>query len=182
MRFSLLPLLAVCAAGLVFSLLLPGQAPAPVAPAKVAVIDFQRAVLDTADLKKKVADLQLKYRPRQDALQKKQQDLSDIQTMLTSNQGKLSSAGEADLQAKGERTQRQVQRLSDDLQADIDADRTEALRQGSTRMREVVQKLADAKGLDVVIDTSTAVFTKPAFDITDEAVGAYNKAYPVTGK
>jgi Skp family chaperone for outer membrane proteins len=170
MRFSLLPLLAVCAAGLVFSLLLPGQAPAPVAPAKVAVIE------------KKVADLQLKYRPRQDALQKKQQDLSDIQTMLTSNQGKLSSAGEADLQAKGERTQRQVQRLSDDLQADIDADRTEALRQGSTRMREVVQKLADAKGLDVVIDTSTAVFTKPAFDITDEAVGAYNKAYPVTGK
>jgi len=56
--------------------------------------------------------------------------------------------------------------------------RDEALRRGSTRMREVVQKLSDAKGLDLVIDTTSAVFTKPALEITDEAIAAYDKAYP----
>jgi len=179
MRFSLLPVVALCAALLVFSSKVPGQAPVSTGPAKIAVIDFQRAVLDTADLKKVVNDLQIKYRPRQDALQRVQQDLTDIQTQLQSSQGKLSSAGEAALQAQGERKQRQAQRLSDDLQANIDEDRNEALRRGSTRMKEVVQKLSDAQGLDLVIDTSATVFAKPALDITDQAVAAYNKAYPV---
>jgi outer membrane protein len=178
MRFSLLPVLALCAAVLVFSPAIPGQAPTAAGPAKIAVIDFQRAVLDTADLKKAVGDLQIKYRPRQDALQRVQQELSDIQTQLQASQGKLSSAGEAALQAQGERKQRQAQRLTDDLQANIDEDRNEALRRGSTRMKEVVQKLSDAKGLDLVIDASTAVFTKPALDLTTEAVAAYDKAYP----
>jgi outer membrane protein len=178
MRFSFLLLPAVCAAVLVLSPVVSGQAPVTASPAKVAVVDFQRAVLDTADLKKVINDLQVKYRPRQDALQRKQQDLSDIQTQLQASQGKLSQAGEADLQARGERTQRQVQRLSDDLQADIDADRNEALRRGSTRMKEVVQKLSDSKGLDLVVDTSATVFTKAALDLTEEAVAAYDKAYP----
>ncbi len=178
MRFSLSPVLVVCAAVLVFSLVVSGQTPAAASPVKIASMDFQRAVLDTADLKKVINDLQLKYRPRQEALQRKQQDLADIQTMLQSGQGKLSSSGEAELQAKGERTQRQVQRLTDDLQADIDADRTEALRRGSTRMKEVVQKLSDAKGIDLVVDASAAVFSKATLDITDEAVAAYDKAYP----
>jgi hypothetical protein len=30
-----------------------------------------------------------------------------------------------------------------------------------------------------VIDTANAVFYKPAFDLTAEAVTAYNKTYPV---
>src|SRR6476661_3924026 len=96
MRFSLLPVVAVCAAA-VFSPAVSGQA----APAKVGVINFQRAVLDTADLKKVLNDLQVKYKPRQDALQRTQQELSDIQTQLQASQGRLSSAGEADLQSKG---------------------------------------------------------------------------------
>jgi outer membrane protein len=171
-------MVAVCAAVLVFSLVVSGQTPAAPSAAKVAVIDFQRAVLDTADIKKVIADLQLKYRPRQDQLQRTQQELADIQTSLSTGQGKLSSRGEADLQAQGERKQRQAQRLSDDLQADIDADRTEALRRGSARMKEVVQKLSDSKGLDLVVDTSAAVFSKPTLDITTEAVAAYDKAFP----
>jgi outer membrane protein len=180
MRFLLSPVLAVCAAVLVFSMVVSGQTPAAGAAVKIASMDFQRAVLDTADLKKVISDLQLKYGPRQAALQKKQQELADIQAQLQSSQGKLSSAGEADLQARGERTQRQAQRLTDDLQADIDADRTEALRRGSTRMKEVVQKLSDAKGIDLVVDASAAVFSKATLDITDEAVAAYDKAYPAS--
>jgi Skp family chaperone for outer membrane proteins len=43
----------------------------------------------------------------------------------------------------------------------------------------VVKKLAEAKGLDIVVDTTNTVFYKPAFDLTAEAVTAYNLAYPV---
>jgi hypothetical protein len=33
--------------------------------------------------------------------------------------------------------------------------------------------------LDIVIDTSNAVYFKPPFDLTADAVTAYNKTYPV---
>jgi outer membrane protein len=45
-------------------------------------------------------------------------------------------------------------------------------------MTEVVKKLADDKGLDLVVDSANAVFFKPVLEITDEAISAYDKTYP----
>src|SRR5512143_2900954 len=109
MRFFQLPVVALCAAGLIFvSAAPPARAQAASAPAKVAVVNFQNAVLSTAEIQKALKELAAKYKPRQDALQKGQQELSDIQTQLQASQGKLSSAGEADLQARGQRKQTQL--------------------------------------------------------------------------
>ena len=46
-------------------------------------------------------------------------------------------------------------------------------------MGEVVKKLADDKGLDLVVDSTNAVFFKPALEITEEAMAAYDKTFPV---
>jgi Skp family chaperone for outer membrane proteins len=43
----------------------------------------------------------------------------------------------------------------------------------------VVKKLADEKGLDLVVDSANTLFFKPALELTNDAVTAYNKAYPV---
>ena len=103
--------------------------------------------------------------------------LQDIQTQLQS--GKLNQVGEQELNATGQRKQRDLQRLQQDLQEDVDRERNDILQRAGTRMQEVVKKLADEKGLDLVIDSANTIFFKPTFDITPEAVAAYNKAYPV---
>ena len=46
-------------------------------------------------------------------------------------------------------------------------------------MNEVVKKLATDKGLDAVFDASTMIFFKTPLEFTDEAIVAYDKAYPV---
>jgi outer membrane protein len=46
-------------------------------------------------------------------------------------------------------------------------------------MQDVVKKLAEEKGLDVVVDSANTVFYKPALDLTAEATTAYDKTYPV---
>jgi outer membrane protein len=46
-------------------------------------------------------------------------------------------------------------------------------------MQAIVKKLADEKGLDLVVDTQVALYIKPALDLTGEATAAYDKAYPV---
>jgi outer membrane protein len=169
---------AVCAAGLIFVPPARAQAPAGSTQTKVAVINFQNAVLSTGEIQKVLKDIQAKYKPRQDALQKGQQELSDIQTQLQASQGKLSQAGEADLTARGQRKQTQLQRLNDDLTADFEADRDEAIRKASTRMQELLKKVAEEKGLDLIVDSAAAPFVKSGIEITDQVVAAYDKAYP----
>jgi outer membrane protein len=169
--------LAVCA-GVISVSPAMAQAPAGSTQTKVAVINFQNAVLSTAEIQKVLKDIQIKYKPRQDALQKGQQELSDIQTQLQASQGKLSQAGEADLQARGQRKQTQLQRLNDDLTADFEADRDDAVRKASTRMQELLKKVAEEKGLDLIVDSAAAPFVKAGIEITDQVVAAYDKAYP----
>ena len=144
---------------------------------KVAVINSQKAVLDTDEIKKAQVDLETKFKPRQDKIVALQKDLQNIQAQL--NSGKLNALGEQELNAEGTKKQRDLQRVQQDLQDDVNAERTEILQRSGTRMQEVVRKLAEEKGLDIVVDTTNTVYYKPAFDLTAEATAAYNKAYPV---
>ena len=144
---------------------------------KLAIINSQKAVLDTAEIKKAQNDLETKFKPRQDQMAKLQKDLQDIQAQLQS--GKLNQNAEQDLTIQGQRKQRELQRLQDDLQADVDRDRNDILQRTGQRMQEIVKKLAEEKALDVVVDSANTVFFKPALDLTAEATAAYDKAHPV---
>jgi outer membrane protein len=172
LRLSTLSTLAVCAAGLVSPFVASAQL-------KVGVINTQRAITETAEIKKAQNEMTAKYKPRQDALDQVQRELGDIQAQLQSSQGKLSPAGEADLEARGQRKQREAQRLSEDLQGDVDRERQEILQRAGAHMTDVVKKIAEEKGLDLVVDVTTTLFFKPTLEITDDCIAAYDKAYPV---
>ena len=133
-------------------------------------------MLDSDELKKAGAELEKKYKPRQDELLKLQNDLQSIQQQISS--GKLNQQAVADLQTQGQRKQREAQRLSDDLQQDFERDRQDILGKAAQKMQEIVKKLAEEKGLDIIVDVSQALYFKPALDLTAEALAAYNKAYP----
>ena len=94
------------------------------------------------------------------------------------NSGKLNQQAQADLQLQGQRKQRDAQRISDDLQAEFDRDRQDILGKAAQKMQDVVKKLAEEKGFDIVVDVSQTLYFKPALDLTADALAAYNKAYP----
>ncbi len=123
--------------------------------------------------------LEAKYRPRQQAIEKLQKDIQALQQNLQSNAGKLTPQAEADITAQGQRKQRELTRLTEDLQADVERERNDILGRSSQRMQEVVKKLAEEKGIDIVTDISNTVYFKPALEITTESIAAYDKAYPV---
>ena len=143
---------------------------------KVAVVNVQKAMLDSEELKKLSAQIEAKYKPRQDELQKMQNDLQSMQQQI--NGGKLNAQQAADLQAQGARKQREAQHLSEDLQTDFDRDRQDILGKTAQKMQDVVKKLAEERGYDVVVDVSQTIYFKPALDITADALAAYNKANP----
>jgi outer membrane protein len=166
-RFLTLGALATLAAGA-----LPAET-------NVGVINMQRAVLETAEIKKASADLESKYKPRQEEMQKLQRDLQAIQQQLQAGADKLTPEAQADLTRQGQFKQRQLQRMSEDLQADVDRERNEILTRSGAKMTAVVQKLAEEKGLDVVIEITNTVFFKAALDVTADAIAAFDKAHPV---
>ena len=146
------------------------------AQVKVAIVNAQKAMSDSDELKKASAAVEAKYKPRQDELNKLQADLQSIEQQLAS--GKLNQQAAADLQLQGQRKQRDAQRTSDDLQADFEKDRQDILGKSSQKMQQVIAKLAEEKGVDVIIDASQTLYFKPTLDLTTDAVAAYNKAYP----
>jgi outer membrane protein len=162
-------------AGLLCLILAPLAATAS-AQLKVAVVNVQKAMIDSDELKKVSAEMEAKYKPRQDELQKLQNDLQSIQQQLQSN--KITPQAQQDLSLQGQRKQRDAQRLSDDLQQEFDRDRQDILAKSAQKMTEVIKKLAEEKGLDIVIDVSQSLYFKPSLDITADALAAYNKTYP----
>jgi len=173
LRIRVLSALAICACALVSTSIAAAQA-------KIGVVNFQKALIDTAEAKKASNDLIAKFKPQTDEYEKANRDLNDIQTMLQNSQGKLSAAKEVDLQAQAQRKQREVERLKEDLDADVEKERTEAVQRLGSRMTEVVKKLMEEKGLDAIFDTAATVAYKDALNITADATAAYDKAYPVT--
>ena len=165
-----------------FSFLLAGCVAATTgsafAQAKVAIVDMRRAILESAEIKKASAELEAKYKPRQEEGQRVQKQLQDMQAQLQNGQGKMSQAQEADLQTQAQRRQRELQRISDDLQADVDRDRNEILGKAQANMQAVVRKLAEDKGFDMIVDAQNTLYFKPAMDLTNDAITAYNAAHP----
>jgi outer membrane protein len=149
------------------------------AQVKIGVINLQKAVFDTAEIKKADAEMQAKYKPRQDKLQQTQEQIAKIAEQLQQGGGKLTPQQEADLQAQGTRLQKDGQRMQDDLQADVTADRNDILSKSTQKMNDVVKKIAEEKGLDLVVESSATLYVKPTIDITADATSAYDKAYPV---
>ncbi len=150
---------------------LPPQA---VAQTKIAVIDFQAALLSTAEIQKKAAALEAKFKPRQDEIEQLSKELQEIQT-------KLQTASAADgpaLQADGERKQRRAQRISEDLQSDVEFDRQNILNAAGGQMREIVQALRTEKAVDLIVDISSVLAFDTAIDFTEAATAAYDAKYP----
>src|SRR5581483_6892647 len=149
------------------------QAPPPV---KLVIINAQKAVAHTQEIKKAQTVLEAKYRPRQQAIENLQHELQSIQQQLSAPN--VAPATEAQLRADGTRKQKELQRLSEDLQSDVNNERQDILGRCGRQMTEVVKKIAQDRGIDVVIDITNTLYYKPALDITADATAAYDKAYP----
>ena len=163
--------LMVCSALFAIAQLAPAQI-------KVGVVNLQRAVSESAEIKKADAQMQATFKPRQDKIDQLNKEIAALAQQLQTSNGKLSPAAEQDLQSQGQRKQRELQRLNDDLQADSTAYRNEVLSKSSAKMTEIIKKLAEEKALDLIVDTSTTLYFKPALDLTADAIAAYDKAYP----
>lgn len=179
LKLRSVPLLAALAAFPISALYAQSaahRAAEKITPARVAIINVQKAVSDTEQIKKDQAALQAKYGPRQKEIADLQQKVENLQNQL--NSGNVQPQQEAQLRSSLYDAQKELQRKQQDLQSDVNFDRQDILGQAGQQMTEVIKKIAEQKGIDVVIDTSNTLYYKPALDITPEATAEYDKMFP----
>jgi len=145
---------------------------------KVGVVNLQKALQDTAEIKQAEADLKARFGPRQEEIASMEKEIAKMTAEAEANQSKYNEQTMAELVARLQNRQRQYQRNSQQLQEEVNRDRQDILARIGQRFQEVVKKVSEEKGLDFVFDQNNLLFAKPGMDISAEVTAAYDKAYP----
>ena len=163
--------------GIAPSLLL-GQNPG--ATGKVGLVGIQEAILNTGEGKKSMADLQKKYQPRQQEIQKLSQDIQAIGDQLQRGATTLSDDEQRRLNHDLEEKQKLLKRSQEDAQADFAADRDEMLRRIGQKMVKIIDDYARQNGFALVIgsDQVPIYYAAKEVDLTDQVVKLYDAANP----
>jgi outer membrane protein len=167
------------------ALALPGmaQTPAGAAPNKVAIIQFQAAVLATQEGQAAQAALKTKYDPRKAQLEKRQADLQAMDDKLQKGGATLAADVRAKLEADLASGSRSLKNDAEDMNSDAEQDQNKLLQALANRMGEIVKEHATKNGFSVVLDVgsqqSAVLWAAPTVNITETIVKLYDAKYPL---
>ena len=102
------------------------------AQTKVAIINVQSAILDTAEIKKAQLELEGRYKPRQQKVESLQKELGDLQNKLQTMSGKLTPQAEQEMTVSGQKKQREQQ-----IKLELDTERPEIERRAEAPWLEI---------------------------------------------
>ena len=150
------------------------------AQSKVGVININAAIASTAEGKKAITDLQKKYQPRQQELERLQKEIQAIQDQLSKQTPTMSEDEQRRLSRDLEDKQKLMKRSTDDGQADFNADRDEAVRRIGQKMVRIIGDYAQQNGIVLVIDEVQVpiYYAAKDLDLTEPIVKRYDAAYP----
>ncbi len=141
---------------------------------KVAVVDFQKAVLENVEGKKAQEKLMAEVGKRQKDFEEKQKSLSDAQNKLQTQNAALSETAKADLSRQIDKLNTDLQRLNDDAQKDIGDLQQQLLRPIADRAQKILQAYSAENGFSVVFDVSSQanniIYVQDVADITTEII------------
>ncbi|PRP90594.1 periplasmic chaperone [Enhygromyxa salina] len=142
---------------------------------KVAVVDMQRILNETAAGKKARKDLETSSLAKQKKLDKRRQKLEADQAKL----GNLSGDAQQQAQEKLQRDYMELQSMYMTLQQELGEQEARTLEKMYANCQKLAKDLAKDFGLDLVLirDQSTVLYVASGVDVTDEVIKRYNKKY-----
>jgi outer membrane protein len=159
--------LAICAATL-------GLTANAAAEGKIAVIDTQRAIMETEDGLRAQATLKKLFDKRQHELDKKQTDLQKEREDIEKQQNVLSKGA---LQKRVEKWQRemiQLQTVFVEYNKELQKKQGELTQPIFQKAMGIIRRLATQDGYDIVLDKQAVPYVRSDLDLTDRVIQGYN--------
>ncbi|MFT4114922.1 OmpH family outer membrane protein [Silvibacterium sp.] len=157
-------------------------ATAPTGATKVAVINFQAAVLGSNEGQRDMAELRQKFEPKQTQLKNEADSIDALKKQLQTSGSTLSDAERQTKLKQIDEKEKEYQRNGEDAQNDFQGEMQESYQQLAEKVFAVLNSYAKDNGYGLVLDASagqqqqlpTVLWANQGADITKAVVDAYN--------
>jgi len=161
---------------LLAALLVSSAAPKVYAQTKIAVVDLQRALMETEDGRRAKRRLERLFKRRQKSLDAAQERLKKMKTEIEQQKNVLSKAA---LRERLEAYQQEFVKLQQsyvEYQQELAAKEAELTSGILEKMQEIMQRIGQAEGYTIVLEAneSGVVWTPANQDLTDQLIQRYN--------
>jgi outer membrane protein len=158
---------------LVVGLLLAAPATA-LAEQKIAVVDTQRAVLETEDGMRAQSTLKKLFDAKQRELDKKQEDLQKEREDIEKQRNVLSAEAWQKRVETWQRDMAQLQSVFVDYNKDLQKKQGELTEPIFRKTVGIIKRLASTEGYDLVVDKQAVPYVRGDLDLTDKVIQLIN--------
>ncbi len=178
MRFAVQPAALRAALGLLVAVAAWGQAP----PAKVGIINIQEAIIRTKDGQKAANDLQGKFQPKKNEIDRMNKEIEQLRSQLSRGANTMSEEQKQKLMREIDAKTKSLQRETEDAQAELDQEQQRIMGELGQRIMAVIDKYAQDNGYTLILDVSSqqspVLYASNSINITDEVINLYDRNSP----
>lgn len=175
LRFATLSLGSSRLAALAVAACVFAVAPLASAQMRVAVVDTQRAVMETEDGLRAQATLKKLFDKRQRELDQKQKDLQKEREQLEKNRAQLNNEAMAKRIETWQREMAQVQAVFVEYNKELQQKQNELTQPIVQKTVGIIRRLATQEGFDLVLERQAATYVRADLDLTDRVITLYNR-------
>jgi outer membrane protein len=147
---------------------------------KLAIINIQVAISQSNDGQKAANEIQTRFAPRRQALDKAQQEINTLQDQLKNQEKTLSDDARAKLLRNIDDKTRVFNRDNEDASNELQSAEQDAINEIGQKMMNVLSEYARKNGFTMVLDVSSpqtpVLYADASIDITKDIVDLYNQA------
>lgn len=142
---------------------------------KIAVVDTQRAIMETEDGLRAQATLKKLFDKRQRELDKKQRDLQGEKEQIEKQRGVLSKAAYQKRAEKWQQEMVQLQQVFVEYNKELQKKENQLTRPIYRKAMGLIRRLAASTGFDMVLDKQAVPYFRADLDLTDRLIQLYNE-------
>jgi outer membrane protein len=153
-------------------------APKLYAQVRLAVVDMQRAILETEEGRRAKVQLKRLFESRQEQLNERQEGLKRLKADLEKQQRVLAPAAMQKRMNDYQESLVSLQKNYMDYQQELAQREAELTKQILVNLQGVVRQIGTAEGYTAIFDQSGIVWAPTHIDLTDRVIAEFNRAHP----
>jgi len=139
---------------------------------KIGVVDLQKIMQTSDDVKNIQAMLEEKFKPRRDKIMAMEADLKKDMETFKRDSAVMSQAKRKELEQKIMSTQQTFEQQGQQYQQELSAAHNEAMEKFYDKIRTAIAKIAEGEKYDLVFQKDAAPFSVEKLDVTSKVIKA----------
>ncbi|AHE67881.1 OmpH family outer membrane protein [Legionella oakridgensis] len=141
---------------------------------KIGVVDLQKIMQTSTQMKTIQEKLEKEFKPRRDKLIAMEEDLKKDMEKFKRDSAVMSQAKRKELEKKIVSTQQQFEREGQQYQQELSTAHNEAMEEFYNKIRAAIAKVAENDKYDIVLQKDAAPFSADKLDVTSKVMKEIN--------